>query len=98
MTSTRQTSGSHLRPGAGAPRIVVSNEAVLASIQAVAENPGLKFHALDDAQVDVHGDALVAAAPHLIRDWVGSVLVRYPHVMPGQLAELADGLLSKKTP
>jgi hypothetical protein len=97
MTSTRQTPRSHLRPGARVPRIVVSDEAVLASIQAVAEDPGLRLHALNDAQFDVHSDALEAAAPHLIRDWVGSVLARYPHVLPGQLAELADGLLPKET-
>jgi len=99
MTSTHQTSGSHLRPGAGVPRIVVSDVAVLAAIRAIDEDPELEFDDLSafrDIATDTRTE-LTAATPYLIRDWVCTVLALYPHVLPGQLAELADGLLPEET-
>ena len=97
MTSTRQTSGSHLRPGAGVPGIVISDDAVLASIRVYVGEPELEYHSVDDAEIDVSSAVLTAAAPHLIRDWLDAVLARYPHVQPG-LAELAAGLPTEEQP
>jgi len=98
MTGTRQTSGSHLRPGAGVPGIVISDDAVLAAIRVYVGEPELEYHSVDDAELDVSSAVLTAAAPHLIRDWVRTVLTLHPHVIPSMLAELADGLLPEETP
>jgi len=78
------------------PHIVVSDAAVLATVQAV--DPKVEYHAILDVEIDDTRAALEAAGPHLIRDWVRSVLVLYPHVTPRQLAELADSLLPVPRP
>ena len=80
------------------PAIVIGDDAVLAAIRAAGEEPELEFHALDEAEIDDTVDVLAAAGPHMIRDWVTAVLAQYPHITPGQLHELADGLLPEERP
>jgi hypothetical protein len=79
------------------PSIAVSDVAVLAAIRAGQEDPKLEYHAILDVEIDDARTGLAAAAPHLIRDWARTVLALYPHVLPGPLAELADGLLPEET-
>jgi len=79
------------------PDIVIGDNAILAAVRIASGDPEMDVHAVDDAEVDAAFAMSSAVGPYLIRDWVRCVLARYPHVLPGQLAELADGLLPEET-